>query len=161
MRTHLIATLFLACSTLSGFAQDTSLRSGTIAQAPDSLRSILASSTFTLQEDYQGDWGDHLQTFHFAGRDTSVMVQWKDPASGKDLEVRLPLNELDRLADLFLECSSRIGSSSTISTEHMSYLFKNKETAYVIDDHYTMECHEDFKAWKAMLLAAWHKQEKE
>ncbi len=122
------------------------------------MRSIIASRTFTLQEDYQGDWGDHLQTFHFAAGDTSITVQWKDPASGKDLAVRLPLKELDRLADLFLECSSRIDSSRTISTEHISYLFKNNRSTYVIDDLFTMECHEVFKAWKAMLLAAWQRQ---
>lgn len=158
MRNHLIATLILACTAFTGFAQGTSQRSDSAAQAPDSLRSILASRTFTLQEDYQGDWGDHLQTFHFAAGDTSVTVQWKDPASGKNLEVRLPLNELDRLADHFLECSSRIDPSRTISTEHISYLFKNTSSTFLIDDHYTMACYEDFKAWKTMLLGAWKKQ---
>ena len=161
MRSHLIATLILACSTLAGFAQGTSQRYGTSAQASDSLRSILASRTFTLEEEYRGDWGDHSQTFRFTAGDASITVQWKDPVCGKNLEVRLPLNELDRLADLFLECSSRIDSSSTMSTEHISYLFKNKETLYAIDDRYTMECYEDFNAWKAMLLATWNKEEKE
>ena len=121
------------------------------------MRSILASGTFTLQEDYQGDWGGHLQTFLFTAGDTRVRVQWKDPASGKELDVFLPLNELERLADLFLECSSRIDSSNAKSTEHSTYLFKNNRSTYVLDDHFTMACNEDFKAWKAMLLAEWEK----
>ncbi len=98
-----------------------------------------------------------MQTFLFTAGDTRVRVQWKDPVSGKDLDASLPLNELGRLADLFLECSSRIDTSNTKSTEHISYLFKNNKSTYVLDDHFTMACNEDFKAWKAILLAEWKK----
>ncbi|MBK9419670.1 MAG: hypothetical protein IPN44_01290 [Flavobacteriales bacterium] len=157
MRPQLIATLILICSTLTGSAQSTSLRSDTSVGPTDPLGSILSSSTFTLQEDYQGDWGGHLQTFIFTAGDTRVRVQWKDPASGKDVEVMLPLHALDGLADLFHECASRIDSSNTKSTEHITYLFKNNRSTYVLDDHFTMACNEDFKAWKAMLLAEWGK----
>ncbi|MGV9011855.1 MAG: hypothetical protein ACOH13_04605 [Flavobacteriales bacterium] len=157
MRSHLITTILLACSTLTGFGQGTSQRSDISAGANDMLRSILASSTFTLQEDYQGDWGGHLQTFLFTAGDTRVKVQWKDSTSGKDVEVMLPLTALDGLADLFFACSSRIDTYNTKSTEHISYLFKNNKSTYVLDDHFTMACNEDFKAWKAMLLAEWKK----
>lgn len=157
MRPQLIATLVLACSTLAGSAQVTSQRSDTSARANDALRSMLSSRTFTLQEDYQGDWGGHLQTFIFTAGETRVRVQWKDPVSGKDLDVFLPLNELERLADLFHECSSRIDNSNTKSTEHITYLFKNNKSTYVLDDHFTMECNAAFHAWKGMLLDEWTK----
>ena len=157
MRSHLLLLVVLACSTLPGIAQGTFQRPDNSTLANDTLRSILASSTFSLQEDYQGDWGGHLQTFLLTAGDTRLRVQWKDAASGKDLDASLPLNELGRLADLFLECSSRIDSSTTKSTEHISYLFKNTKSTYVLDDHFTMACNESFKAWKAILLAEWKK----
>lgn len=98
-----------------------------------------------------------MQAFLFTADDTRITVEWKDPSSEKDLEVRLPLNALDRLAELFIECSTRMDSSNKKSTEHISYLFKNNKSTYVLDDHFTMACNEEFKAWKAMLLAEWKK----
>lgn len=129
----------------------------------DSLKQMLSSKTFTLIEDYSGDKMGYWHTFTFTVQGEKLLIHWKNPAllkNGKDLDVLLPISELENLEMLFTNCSEKIKSSKIKSTEHTLYNFKNEKIALVIDDKYTTECKEDFKAWKEMLLLEGKKQEK-
>jgi len=128
----------------------------------DSLKQVSSSKTFTLVEDYTGDWGGHLHTFAFTIKGNDIRIQWENPElvkNGKDLDVLLPVSVLNNLENIFINCSQRIMTSKKGSTEHILYKFKNDKLTYIIDDRFTMECNDDFKAWKEMLLLEWRKQE--
>lgn len=127
----------------------------------DSLKEVFSSKAFTLVEDYAGDWGGYWHTFTFTEMDNNISIQWKAPEflkSGKDLDVLLPMSVLNDLKKIFINCSQRIMTSKKESTEHILYRFKNKNLTYIIDDRFTMECYNEFKAWKEMLLLEWGKQ---
>jgi hypothetical protein len=127
-----------------------------------SIKEILTSKNFTLEEDYVGDWGGHLHTFTFTVHGKDLRIQWKNPEllkNGKDLDVLLPMSVLDTLENIFIKCSERIKTSKNGSTEHIIYKFTNKNITYIIDDRFSMECNDDFKAWKEALLSEWEKQE--
>jgi len=129
----------------------------------DSLKQVFSSKTFTLVEDYTGDWGGHLHTFIFTVKGNDVRIQWGNPEllkNGKDLDALFPMSVLDALKNIFLNCSQRIFISKNKSTEHIIYKLSNKNSTYTIDDRFTMECNDDFKAWKEELLSEWKKTRK-
>ena len=121
----------------------------------DSMKVILSSKNFTLEEEYMGDWGGHLHTFTFTVQGKDLRIQWKNPKllkNGKKLDVLLPISELDNFGKIFTNCSAKIKTSKKRSTEHILYKFKNENLTYIIDDRFTMECNVDFNSWKEMLL---------
>lgn len=129
----------------------------------DTLKQILSSKTFTLVEDYTGDWGGYIYNFTFTVQDKSVRIFWDNPErlkNGQNLDLVVPISKLDSLKDIFVNCNERIKTSKSGSTEHIVYTFKSKGNSYKIDDKFTMECYEDFKMWKEVLLAEWEKQKK-
>jgi hypothetical protein len=129
----------------------------------DTLKQIFFSKTFSLIEDYSGDWGGYCHTFIFTVKGNNIRIQWENPEllkNGKKLDVLLPLSVLDTLQHIFLNCSQRILTSKNSSTEHILYKFKNNNLTYTIDDRFTMECNRDFKNWKEMLLIEEKKQKK-
>lgn len=126
----------------------------------DTLKQVFSSKTFTLIEDYTGDWGEHWHTFTFTVKGNDIRIQWKNPEllkNGKDLDVLLPMSALNNLENIFINCYQRILASKKGSTEHILYKFKNENLTYIIDDRFTMECNDDFKAWKEMLMLEWKK----
>jgi len=128
----------------------------------DSLKQILSSKSFTLIEDYNGDWGDYLDTFTFTVQQKKIKIHWKNPEhlkNGKDLDILFPISELKNLEKIFLDCLIRIKTTDNKSTEHIIYKFNNENQKSIIDDKFTMECHKEFKLWKEILLLEWKKQE--
>ena len=120
----------------------------------DSLKLIFSSDEFSIEENYIGDWGGHVNNFTIQRKTDKIRVIWKNPEmlnNGKDLDVYITGPELKSLEKIFLKCSDRIVRSDDKSTEHIIYSFRTGKTCYVIDDHFTMECHEEFRAWKEML----------
>ena len=117
----------------------------------DSLIQILTSKTFTIEEEYIGDWGGHLQIFIFKIEDNNVRVKCKnvEPLDNtKELDTLLSINVLKNLEKIFIDCTTKIKTSKNVSTEHILYKFKNENISYIIDDKYTMECNDTFKEWK-------------
>jgi hypothetical protein len=121
----------------------------------DTLKQILSSKTFSLEEEYIGDWGGYIHIFNFSTENNTVQVKCKNPKlikNEKELDVLLSLNDIKKLENIFTDCYAKILNTKNASTEHIFYKFKNKEFTYIIDDKFTMECNEIFKAWKEMLL---------
>jgi hypothetical protein len=127
----------------------------------DSIERILSSKNFTLEEEYIGDWGGYINKFSFILKGKDLLINWKNPQqlkNGKDLDVLLSISELDNFGKIFTNCSAKIKTSKNTSTEHILYKFQNEDLTFIIDDRFTMECNEDFKAWKEMLLSKGEKQ---
>ncbi|MBI5539208.1 MAG: hypothetical protein HY951_04065 [Bacteroidia bacterium] len=121
----------------------------------DSLKQILSSKSFTLEEEYIGDWGGYTHLFNFSVEGNYVTIFCKNPEllkNGKNLNVKLPISEINNLENIFINCSEKIKTTNNKSTERIFYKFKNSNITLIIDDRFTMECNEDFKAWKEMLL---------
>ncbi|MBI3502363.1 MAG: hypothetical protein HY063_11270 [Bacteroidetes bacterium] len=130
----------------------------------DTLKKIFKQS-FSLTEEYRGDWGGYTHTFIFTKQDTTEEILWKDPdfpdgEMPRELKIILPLDGMKKLEKLFTGCASKIKSSDRKSTEHIKYIFKSKELTYTIDDNFTMLCNDDFKEWKQNLFSEGIKQEK-
>ena len=131
----------------------------------DSLRKIVASPSFSLLEDYSGDWGGYSHTFVFTKKDTSIEILWQDPdfpdgEEPRELKILFPPSELKTIEDVFTNCIEKIKATKEKSTEHSKYIFKNKEFTYTIDDKFTMQCVDDFKAWREKLFKEGITQEK-
>ncbi len=121
----------------------------------DTLKQILSSITFSLEEEYIGDWGGYIHICNFSKENNMVRVKCKNHTllkNEKELDVLLSINDIKNLENIFNDCYTKILNSKNGSTEHILYKFKNKELTYIIDDKFTMECHEVFKAWKEMLI---------
>lgn len=121
----------------------------------DTLKQILSSKSFTLEEEYIGDWGGYTHLFSFSVEGNYVKIICNNPEllkNEKKLIVKLPLSDLNNLENIFINCSEKIKTTKNKSTEHIFYKFKSGNLSFIIDDRFTMECNEDFKAWKEMLL---------
>lgn len=122
----------------------------------DSLKQILSSKSFTIEEEYIGDWGGHSQIYIFKTEGDKLRIKCDNPdpmsRSEKGLDTLVSLNTLKNLENIFLKCSDRIKTSKNSSTEHIIYKFSNANSTYIIDDKFTMACNEDFKAWKEMFI---------
>lgn len=121
----------------------------------DSINTILSSATFTLEEEYIGDWGGYTDTFTFITTTNDINVHWESTNSlkkQKNINGLFPISELDNLKKIFTNCSSKIKSSKTNSTENIFYKFKNETHTYIIDDRFTIKCNDAFDAWKKTLL---------
>jgi arginyl-tRNA synthetase len=129
----------------------------------DSLKQILSSKSFTIEEEYIGDWGSHFQTFLFKIEGNMVKIKSKNPdpmkSTEKESDMLISINMLKKIEDLFIKCSERIKTSKNISTEHIIYKFKNENITYIIDDKFTMECYKDFKTLKETLFIGMTKTE--
>lgn len=131
----------------------------------DSLRKITQSPSFTLVEDYAGDWGGYSHTFIFTKKDTSIEILWQDPEfpdgeEPRELKMIFLPSELKTVEVLFGDCIEKIRNTKDKSTEHSKYIFKNKQLTYIIDDKFTMKCVDNFKAWKEKLFKEGIMQEK-
>jgi len=131
----------------------------------DTLAKIFSSSSFSLLEDYAGDWGGYSHTFLFTKKDTCIEILWQDPdfpdgEVPRELKIVYPLSELKPIETIFTNCIEKISSSKDKSTEHSKYIFKNKELTFTIDDRSTMTCVDDLKAWKEKLFKEGITQEK-
>ena len=121
----------------------------------DTLKEIFSSKSFTLEEEYIGDWGGYIQTFNFTTENNKVRVKCKNLKllkNEKELDVYVSLDDIKNLEKFFTDCYLRITNSKNISTEHIFYKFSNQNLSFKIDDKFTMECNENFKVWKEMLL---------
>jgi len=121
----------------------------------DTLKTILASKSFTLEEAYMGDWGGYLQTFSFKIDGNNVRLKCKYTESAekyKELDTLLSFSALKKLDKVFSDCSAKIKTEKNKSTEHIIYKFKNDTLTFIIDDRFTMACNENFKAWKKLLF---------
>ncbi|MFH2141027.1 MAG: hypothetical protein ABIJ97_01295 [Bacteroidota bacterium] len=131
----------------------------------DSLKQILSSKSFTIEEEYIGDWGGHSQKYIFKIEDNKLRIRCKNPdpmrSTEKKLDTLVSINVLKNIEEIFINCTERIKTSKNVSTEHIIYKFTNKNITYIIDDRFSMECNDDFKAWKEALIAEWEKQENE
>jgi len=131
----------------------------------DTLEKIFSSRSFSLLEDYAGDWGGYTHTFIFTRSDTGTIILWQDPdfpdgETPRELKILFPNDSLKKLQKLFAGCALKIQGSKNKSTERSRYIFKNKEMSYTIDDNFTMLCVDSFKTWKEMLFKEGLKQEK-
>lgn len=131
----------------------------------DSIRIIFSSPSFSLLEDYSGDWGSYSHSFNFTKHDTCEEILWLDPEFPdgeypRQLKIFLSSNEMIQLEKLFTGCYYKIHSSKEKSTEQSKYILKNKECIFTIDDNSTMLCVNDFKEWKRNLFQKGIEQEK-
>ena len=148
-------SLFVIFSLTGSYAQPTS----------DSLHKIFLAPTFSLLEDYSGDWGGYSHTFTFTRKDTCVDIIWQDPdfpdgEAPRELKISYPLSEIKKIESMFNSCIEQINSSKDISTEHSKYIFKSKDLSCIMDDRSTMKCVEILKEWKQELFRKGIEQEK-
>ncbi len=147
--------VFISGSILTCFSQENKPLLDLSESKTDTLRLIFSSDSFSLEEEYIGDWGGYLFKLVFTKMENSIRVEWEHSdqlKNGKELDLLLPIAELNSLESIFVDCSHKLKDSKKMSTEHILYTFKNKNYTYIIDDHFTMECHDDFKAWKNRAL---------
>lgn len=120
----------------------------------DTIKAIFSSKSFSLEEEYIGDWGGYIHHFDFSVNQNNVSVTWENPEllkNGKKLVVLISNNEFKTLESIFINGTTKIISSKLLSTEHILYKFKTQNLSFTYDDKFTMTCYEEFKAWKKML----------
>ena len=149
-------TLLIFCFILMGFSQENKPE-----QTIDTLNMIFSSESFTLEEDYFGDWGGHNHKFIFTVQGNKVRIQWENPElmeNGEDMDMLFPIKALKDLEEIFVNCTEKIKTSKKGSTEHILYKFKKGKIIYIIDDKTTMECNDDFRAWKEKIISEWKEE---
>ena len=120
----------------------------------DTIKAIFSSKSFSLEEEYIGDWGGYIHHFDFSVNQKNVSVTWENHEllkNGKKLVVLISIEELKNLESIFINGATKIVSSKLLSTEHIIYKFKTQSLSFTFDDKFTMTCYEEFKAWKKML----------
>lgn len=146
---------FLKSILIFSFLLFTFLSSQSFAQTNDAIGMILSAKTFTITEEYIGDWGGYTYTYTFIKNDKNIHVVWEEINSNKAInkgEATISFSDLKAIEDLFDTCVVKIKKGKQGSTEHSKYIFKDEITTYQIDDNSSMICVDDIKAWRTAVF---------
>ena len=117
----------------------------------DTIKAIFSSKSFSLEEEYIGDWGGYIHHFDFSVYPKNVSVTWENPEllkNGKKLVVLISFEELKTLESIFINGNTKILTSKHLSTEHILYKFKTQNLSFSFDDKFTMTVTKSLKLGK-------------
>lgn len=129
------------------------------SQKNDVVKMIFSAKTFSITENYAGDWGGYTYLYSFNKKnDKQIEIIWeeiktsmKDTSSttkilkGKSTITYTDLKEVEKIFD---NCVYKIKRTKSKSTELSTYIFKNDNTTYEISDDHSMVCVNDIKYWR-------------
>lgn len=119
----------------------------------DTLEKIFSENSFTIKEEYYGDWAGYTSEIHFDRFGDSALVTWVDPTFpvGETLHklcAKLSHKSVLELMISFSNCMETMKVSKRASTEHSYYIFTAFKQKMVVDDRTTRECEGMYKNWK-------------